>query len=396
MLCATNTKKETPVAQNLMPPSWRDVDQGELKFILYERIGRPGQYLSRAANPYTFYLPLADSSCRVKLTFSPDKQILAIEPGPAFDQAQWSGIVADVEQTEPVKIGRDYSFSNYRVSGWWRGEKSGVQIVPLSDDAPRAHIEIAEHPFIVEFPIVASAHWPITNYRRIREHRRITQLLSILLAGSATALVQRPRHFWAIVPNSEGRSPDIKWVQEYFFANIGDPLVEELSRPAGKPMAEIAPADYFKVMCHDGRHLHVPADLDDSICRWRQLSPENRAKFSRACFWMDTASRQWTISLSAVFASLVIAIESLTDKSVKGARERFRNFVEKYAPGEALEKRRNEMYSYRSQILHGDALMEMDYNNDFGWAPPEQIEKDLLDELWGITRMALRNWLRNP
>jgi hypothetical protein len=384
------------MAENLFRPTWKDIDQRELQCILYERIGRPGQYLNRAVNPYTFYLPLADASCRVKLTFSPTKEIVAIEPGPAFDRAQWAKIVGDIEQNGPIKVGRDCSFSRYRVSGWWRGNRSGVQILPVSADAPRAPVEMADHPFIREFPVVANELWPITNYRRMREHRRMTQLLSVLLAGSTTSQPRRPRHLWAIVPDEENRFGGVKWVQEFFFAGIGKAVDDDLSPHGCEPMAQIAPDDYFASMCHDGRHLQVPADLDDSICRWRQLSPENGAKFSRACFWMDMASRQWTVSFSAVFASLVIAIESLTDKTSKGARERFRNFIEKYAPGAALEHRRNEMYSHRSEILHGDSLMEMDQDAGFGWAPPEQNEQDLLDELWGLTRIALRNWLRNP
>ena len=40
--------------------------------------------------------------------------------------------------------------------------------------------------------------------------------------------------------------------------------------------------------------------------------------------------------------------------------------------------------------------MEMDQDTDFGWSPPEQKEKDLLGELWGLTRIAMRNWLRKP
>ena len=107
------------------------------------------------------------------------------------------------------------------------------------------------------------------------------------------------------------------------------------------------------------------------------------------------ARRQWTVSFSASFASLVIAIESLGDRSSRPT-ERFRNFIEDYAPGASLEKRRNEMYALRSDILHGSGLMEMDQDAHFGWGPPEQKEEDLMNELWGVTRIAIRNWLKNP
>jgi hypothetical protein len=40
--------------------------------------------------------------------------------------------------------------------------------------------------------------------------------------------------------------------------------------------------------------------------------------------------------------------------------------------------------------------MEMDQDADLGWAPPEENERNLMEELWHLTRIAVRNWLRNP
>ena len=79
---------------NLFQSSWADLDSAELRFILFACIGKPGQYSDRDRNPNTFYLPLAGSSCRIKLTFSDSKEIVAkeivaIEPGPAFEAEQW-------------------------------------------------------------------------------------------------------------------------------------------------------------------------------------------------------------------------------------------------------------------------------------------------------------------
>ena len=54
------------------------------------------------------------------------------------------------------------------------------------------------------------------------------------------------------------------------------------------------------------------------------------------------------------------------------------------------------MYALRSDILHGSGLMDMDMDNHLGWAPPNLDERDLVNELWGLTRMAMRNWLKNP
>jgi Apea-like HEPN len=164
---------------------------------------------------------------------------------------------------------------------------------------------------------------------------------------------------------------------------------------------------------YDGKGLRVPADLDNSICLYLNLNEENRAKFDRAAFWMDMASRQWTNSASTSFASLVTAFESLTERGschfahretcnvdiqheVPGATERFHAFFEKYAPGESLRERRSKMYGLRSGILHGSKLMQLDQYRRFGWDPPEWNQTELHRELWSLARTAARNWLQNP
>jgi len=380
---------------DLLKSGWTDLNAAELRFILLERIGGTGQYEGRDNNPNTFYLPLAGSSCRIKLTFSGSKQIVAIEPGPAFDAAEWKQVVEEIERTGPYKVGRDCSFSNFRVAGSWRGRRSGVQILPPPADAPRAPFEMAEHPFILEYPVKVSDLWPITNFRRIREHRQLTFLLNVLLAGSTTIQPRRSRHLWALVHEEGFASQEVKWVQEFYFANFGEAVRDELSTPAAETLEEVDPQTYYETVGHDGRGLRVPADLDDSICCYMELSKANRDKFGRAGFWMYMARRQWTVSFSASFASLVIAIESLGERSLRPTA-RFRNFIDQYAPGASLENRRNEMYALRSDILHGSGLMEMDQDTHFGWSPPERKEEDLMNELWGLTRIAIRNWLKNP
>lgn len=397
---------------NLLSETWTNLDSSELRLLLDKRIGGPGQYDGRSNNPNKLYLPLAGASCRIGLTFR-DKQIVAIEPGPAFDAAEWERVSDEVEKSilaGVLKVGREYSFSSHRVTGSWRGDRSGMQILPPPDDAPRAQMEMADHPFILEFPIKASNFWPVTNHRRMREHRKLTLLLSALLAGRTSLQPRRSEHFWASMPCDDGRF-ETKWVQQFFDARLGEPLIDELSPPASEQLEEVESEEYYATVGHDGKGLRVPGDLDRSICLYLQLSPKNRAKFDRAAFWMDMASRQWTISVSSSFASLVSAVESLTDRGtshrlyceecrrhfeheVPGATERFRSFFEKYAPGVAL-RNRSEMYSLRSEILHGSDLMQLDQDLAFGWDPPWWNERELHEQLWGLTRVGLRNWLKN-
>ena len=210
----------------LLESGWTDIDPAELRFILFERIGRPGQYHDRDSNPNAFYLPLAGSSCQIKLTFSDSKQIVAIERGPAFDAAQWQRVVEEIERTGPPKVGRDCSFSSFRVAGSWRGKRSGVQILPPPPDAPQAPYEMAEHPFILEYPLIVSDLWPITNFRRMRKHRQLTLLLNVLLAGTTTIQPRRSRHLWAIVPEEGVDGQEVKWVQEFYFGKVGEAVGE--------------------------------------------------------------------------------------------------------------------------------------------------------------------------
>jgi hypothetical protein len=183
------------MAENLLRDTWADLDQADLRLLLEERIGQPGQYDGKSN---VLYLPLARAECRVSLSYKGSK-IVAIEPGDAFDRPEWDRICKEIETSVlrgPQKVGRDLSFSTFRVEGWWRGARSGVQILPPPNDAPGAH-ELADNPFILEFPIQEAGIWSITKLRRIREHRRLTLLLNLLLAGTTKFLPERRRHFWA-------------------------------------------------------------------------------------------------------------------------------------------------------------------------------------------------------
>jgi hypothetical protein len=386
------------MATNLLRPAWGQLDSHELRILLDNRIGGPGQYEGRATNPDRIHLPLAGAQCRVVLTYC-DRQIVSVEPGQAFDAAEWDRIVAEIETsvlTGPTKVGRDYSFSSYRVRGSWRGQRSGVQILPPHPDAPAAEYEMAEHPFILEFPLQESGLWPITNYRRLREHRKLTLLLNVLLRGRTNLLPRQGGHFWGCFYR-EGAAPEIRWVQNFYFAGAGECMLDVPSLPAAERLEEIEPDRYYtEVMGIDGRGLRVPADLDDSICRYQRLHPMRREEFDRAAYWLDIASRQWNFSVSASFAALVSAVESLINEDGPGSTGRFRDFVECYAPGATLIPRRNQMYRLRSGILHGSELMAIEQALDFGWDPPGWNERELHEELWTVTRSAVRNWLRNP
>jgi hypothetical protein len=221
---------------------------------------------------------------------------------------QWEQISGEIETTilaGSMKVGREFSFSSFRVHGSWRGEGSGVQILPPPEDAPTARIEGGEQPFILEFPLrEAPGLWPVTNHRRMSS-TPAGLLLSVLLAGG----LPQPGRRTAPGCRSGRRSPASRLVLQRFSSRTWRSRDDRLSPPAHARLEEVDAEKYYRDVGHDGHGLRVPADLDESLCLYAGLSPEDRRRFDRATFWMDLASRQWTISVSASFASLVSTID---------------------------------------------------------------------------------------
>lgn len=54
------------------------------------------------------------------------------------------------------------------------------------------------------------------------------------------------------------------------------------------------------------------------------------------------------------------------------------------------------MYELRSDIAHGSKLISFDEGLAAGWNNTSEEQEELQRELWGITEIALRNFLRSP
>ena len=144
------------------------------------------------------YLPLAGGTCRLALRFK-GNAISAVEPGPAFDPAEWAQINTTIDRllsAAPDKVGRNIAFSAFRVTGWWRGTRSGVQIIPPPSSAPVVASGMCEHPFILEFPLHSDRAPSVVNARRLREHRKLALLLNVLLKGRVNCEPRQHEPFW--------------------------------------------------------------------------------------------------------------------------------------------------------------------------------------------------------
>jgi hypothetical protein len=201
---------------DLFHPKWLSIEQGELRVILEEIIGGPGQTDILHHGRRKFFLPLAGADARIVIEIR-EKAIVALHPGPAFDAPQWRRAASELEDAaNPMATGvaRGVAFSTRRVHGSWRGPESGVQISPPPAAAPDAIYEMADHPFVLEVPVALSTFGRVEAHRRAREIRRTTLLLDVLLAGRISSPLLRSRHLWAAIER-EGAAFDIAWVQEF-------------------------------------------------------------------------------------------------------------------------------------------------------------------------------------
>lgn len=398
---------------NLMKDAWATADASDLKLLLKKHFGGHGQYSN--ADRRKLYLPAGGPTCQIEVTYG-GRHIDRIERGVAFDKTAWTLVCARVDQSllvRSARVGRDFSFSSFRVTGAWQGPRSRLQILPPPPEAPSAPMGMADHPFVLEFPLEASDDWEVTNQRRIRNHKKFTRVLNVLLRGSVSLLPRQQEGFWASIPPREESDvrPDIRWVTQFFFANLGEVVVDEASSTDVPAIEEIKPEAYYATHGHDGGSMRVPSDLDESICRYQTLSQSLVEKFDRAAFWFDLASRLWHLSVSSSFGALVSAVEALTDRGsihnikcpacgektqheTPGATRRFREFFDAYAPGVSMKRQRDEIYALRSGIFHGSRLMQLDEDTAFyGWDLLDLNERELHRDLWDLVRIALRNWL---
>lgn len=402
-------------AENLLLPSWKNLDSNELRLLLNEKIGGTGQVDGGISESVPFYLPMAGDTCQIVIKYK-NKKINSLLPGKAFDAGRWaeaSSLINGLVDGGQKRVGRQIGFSAKRVSGNWRGANSNIQICAPPANAPLPNELIAENPFVLEFPFVQSGISRIDNYRLGREHCRYCRVLNVILFSHIQFHGIRQKKFWAQLWPKDGQpdSVEYRWVQNGYFVDIGEVVAEGHSSPSDPLAMVFSSSVYYLPQTFHGDYLTVPDNLDSLLCNYQSLTLENKEKFDRAAYWFDIAYRQWEISASASYFSLVAAIEALSGKvesdKVKcdqcgieykpiasGAIRAFKDFLEKYAQGTGLNGQRNKMYSLRSNIAHGSGLLLLDNEYYFGWDPVSERERDLQWELWRVTKMAMLNWLK--
>ncbi|MDB6158090.1 MAG: hypothetical protein JWO04_1796 [Gammaproteobacteria bacterium] len=235
------------VPENLIQPQWRVLDSFDLRGLLEDRVGGVGQTTGKLGDDRLF-LPVWGNQCRVVLEFDGNR-ISKIERGPAFDSAEWSHISATLNaplSNAPDKVGRNFAFCGPRVTGWWRGARSGVQVLPPPIGAPTIPQGMGDHPFVLEFPTHSDSAWGVMVKRRLHEHRKLTLLLNVLLTGGIIFEPRQLAHAWACTGMENGQFRS-EWLQLSYFADIGQIVTGGISEAAGDPVETVSPDEYPRI-----------------------------------------------------------------------------------------------------------------------------------------------------
>jgi hypothetical protein len=306
------------VTGNLFQETWKNLDSHELRLLFNEKIGGSGQVNSGITEDAPFYLPMADHTCQIVLKFE-KKKINSISPGKAFDKESWfeiSNLIDSLVNDGQRKVGRQISFCTKRVDNYWRGANSNIQICPPPQNAPMPNEPIAENPFVLEFPFVQCGIDRIDNYRLRREHRRYSRVLNVILFSHIQFHGMRQKKFWAqLWPQDRSNGGvEYRWAQNGYFTDIGATVADVHSVCSEQPAKVFTSSEYYLPQTYHGDFLSVPDNLDELLCLYQNLSFEDKEKFDVAAYWFDLSARQWEMSASASFVSLVSAIEAFVGR----------------------------------------------------------------------------------
>lgn len=342
-------------------------------------------------------------------------------------------LMATVQGPQTDHMASFFHFSSRPVTKSWRyGDK--FQILPPPPDAPLPETVIGDWPFLIEARFSSPDQFGFKVRREMQTVNRLRLLLPVLLIGPMyQPHAQRPTKHWVIPPPNLGpSSPEQSRVRRLLSAlhlrpqqqspafRVGPPIyAQEYYEVEGRVLggSTFSPIDpaiaaslvadyeaYYRTRgIRAGDVLEFPAVLTQLFDNYYALDEETAARYRRACYWFNLGRFFYGYSGSTSFFALVAAIESLLKSEAPhtcpacdaahhpSISRAFRNFLEQYVPDRPDRER---FYDLRSQIAHGSALLQFDIQEEFGgFYPGDLDQREQMDELYRVCRIALINWL---
>lgn len=280
-----------------------------------------------------------------------------------------------------------------RIEHRWNLPRSGLRLFSPPAGAPRAPMQIAEHPGLIQMHLETFGNPLVTSRIAGRLMERRTMLLNL-----ATYLRCRDaspgRSAWGRVRGRDDRS---RWMDlDYYSPELSDPgAVERASARA--PEGRFVDDHEYYVEYGDvcGEAAVLPVSLDETLAAAELIGADNQRDLWRACRWVQAADQTSVVSSSLSFVALASAIETLAKNWMPSLRAtvRFKRFLTEMLPCYAkVEHAAAELYRLRCKLVHEglvfpDDWMETGHDEDI-------TEFSSWWALARVGRLAAVNWLR--
>jgi hypothetical protein len=318
---------------------------------------------------------------------------------------------ADLKDDRIAEYGVEILFTHQPVTAGFRFKDFPMQILSAPPDAARPRQIDAHHPFLLEFPMRAYRTPELRLRRRHKNAIEWAWVLNALLNGSITTYSSpRPRQLWAV--SHDDVTPF--WSTRLYYIPALQGVVSSLSEQGER--VPVLPAEtYFSDKSNPAwadapwNTFCLPDNLDQMVSAFARLDGARRRRFVRSAASIYTAIELWDLSISSYFLMCVQAIETMVDRPDPvrcsscnkdigpGPTKLFREFVERYAPDNGVDKKVvNELYSVRSALGHGHYLFQIDeaqWSFNMGARVARADEDEIYRSAITVAETGLRNWL---
>jgi hypothetical protein len=330
-----------------------------------------------------------DGRPALALAYSTKGNVTSLAVGRGLRDDDLERLIAAFTAPRPRHVMTVVIFSDVPALGFWR-YRDLFRVLPLPPGAPRPrHVFDGVHPLLLEVGYDGSDSDQVDEYRGAVATREVNRLMSGLLRGTEDRLGHFARSDWFVV-----READEHRVEHLasHFGQVGYFLGGERGTrsphfadvPADVPPLALNPKDvyYARRGISASDAFVLPDSFDASLDNYYGLPRSEQDRALRWCHWLNHARQVSAMSPSASAIAAVRAVESLLPPGDASIGQRFKQFLEKYAPGETNDVARKQLYRFRSKPTHGGALLVGELRQiAFGdFMPRSWDERDVVEQ----------------
>jgi hypothetical protein len=348
----------------------------------------------------------------VRVRFANDR-ITKVEFGPGatpdlVQALQYKVQAALLDDQQPDRT-RRVVFSAIPVAGVFKHEPTAVALAALPPEALQPPAFFGDHPFLIEVPFVSSRDPWISMHRQWRALDEWIWLLNTVLLDRMKTYRSHQAWFLSLDDPGAGAPLVSRWGSESY-ASPGLDLARPIDPTAALPMPVMSDATYYgRIGVSVGDTLSLPASFPSQLAAIAGLGPDDRRRLLQAGHWLTAAVDLWGTHMASWYIAQVAAIESLVYSRKRGnvcptcglergagPTRRFKEFLDKYAPGGGTGAEIRELYRIRSGLVHGSTLLHHDSPMGSGMLAFVSNEREPMDRLSRVVTISLVNWLSDP